>query len=317
MQRALLAATRWADDIADRSALMGQAVKLDPAAVLDRSDAIALNAPGTRSANGSARMVRAADGWLAVNLARESDRELIPAWLTGRPATAQRAGDLVAQGILIGLPVARIGEATPVTKLATRMAVGGLPNDGRRLRVVDLSSLWAGPLCGGIFAAMGAEVMKVEGNARPDTTAISAPALDRRLNGAKQRVTTEFGGPDLRALLANADVVITSARKRAFEQIALTPEMLFAINPALVWVAISGYGWMGTQADRVAFGDDAAAAGGLVRWTKGGAPRFIGDALADPLTGLAASAAALEALAKGGGFMIDAAMAGVAASVAA
>ena len=99
-------------------------------------------------------------------------------------------------------------------------------------------------------------------------------------------------------------MVITSARPRAFEQLGLTPEALFARNPRLTWVAITGYGWWGDGADRVAFGDDAAAAGGLVRRTARGEPRFLGDALADPLTGLAAAAGALGTVGRGGGFLV-------------
>jgi crotonobetainyl-CoA:carnitine CoA-transferase CaiB-like acyl-CoA transferase len=73
---------------------------------------------------------------------------------------------------------------------------------------------------------------------------------------------------------------------------------------------------MGENADRLAYGDDAAAAGGLVRWGPKGAPKFIGDALADPLTGFAAAAAGLEAMRQGGGFLVDAALARAAASAA-
>jgi crotonobetainyl-CoA:carnitine CoA-transferase CaiB-like acyl-CoA transferase len=117
-------------------------------------------------------------------------------------------------------------------------------------------------------------------------------------------------------MMLDADVVISSARSRAFEQLGLAPATLFAERPDLVWVAISGYGWTGEAADRIAFGDDAAAAGGLVSWTARG-PRFLGDALADPLTGLAAAAGALRALADGGGVIVDAALARAAAGAAA
>ena len=67
---------------------------------------------------------------------------------------------------------------------------------------------------------------------------------------------------------------------------------------------------------RVGFGDDCAAAGGLVAW-HGGHPRFIGDALADPLTGLRAARLALEYLAAGPCGLIDVALAATAADVAA
>ena len=68
----------------------------------------------------------------------------------------------------------------------------------------------------------------------------------------------------------------------------------------------------GPSADRVAFGDDAAAAGGLVVWD-GEGPCFCGDAVADPLSGMAAAAAALAALEQGGRWVLDVSMADVAA----
>jgi crotonobetainyl-CoA:carnitine CoA-transferase CaiB-like acyl-CoA transferase len=74
---------------------------------------------------------------------------------------------------------------------------------------------------------------------------------------------------------------------------------------------ITGYGTVGSSATRVAFGDDAAVAGGLVGWD-GHTPCFIGDAIADPLTGLAAAAAILGALVGDGAWVIEASMADIA-----
>ena len=88
----------------------------------------------------------------------------------------------------------------------------------------------------------------------------------------------------------------------------LTPETVFAVNPALVWVAITAHGWTGEAAYRVGFGDDTAAAGGLLGRDASGKPVFIGDALADPITGLMAAAAGLRALEQGGGVLLDMAM---------
>ncbi|MDO7842249.1 CoA transferase [Sphingomonas immobilis] len=317
MNRALALADRLCGDIARHG------VQLDPRATLDRGDAVALARPGRRSANRHARLVRAQDGWLAVNLARGEDIELVPAWL-GRPVrgdawsavtrdvrgmTAVEARDRAA---LLGLPVSIVGEAPPRLPKPPVQA-GGHPRAAPR--VLDLSSLWAGPLCGAILAAAGAAVTKIESAARPDTTARSAPALDQSLNGAKARQRLDFAQPRdrarLAALIAEADVLITSARARAFVALGLDRDTVLAANPALIWVAVSGHGW---DSPRVAFGDDAAAAGGLVRWSASGAPEFLGDAVADPLTGLAAAAAVLGALAGGASGFIDAAMAGVAAS---
>ena len=67
------------------------------------------------------------------------------------------------------------------------------------------------------------------------------------------------------------------------------------------------------QPGRVAFGDDAAVAGGLVAHGPGG-PCFLGDAIADPLSGIAAATAAAELVAAGRSGLVDVAMAGVAAS---
>ena len=121
----------------------------------------------------------------------------------------------------------------------------------------------------------------------------------------------------LRERIATADILIANARARAFEQIGLAPHIVFDLNPRLVWVAITGYGWSGPGASRIGFGDDTAAAGGLLRWTSAGQPRFLGDALADPLTGLAAAAATLAALEQGGGQLVDAALARTPAVIAA
>ena len=65
----------------------------------------------------------------------------------------------------------------------------------------------------------------------------------------------------------------------------------------------------------MAFGDDAAAAGGLVAWTDD-RPLFCGDAVADPLTGLTAAGACINALRTGGRWLLDVSMAAVSADLA-
>ncbi len=311
------------------SGVLGRRVAIDADEVLDRSPFIVLAPPGRCSPNGSCRLLRAVDGWVAVNLPRESDFELIPAWVGGDTQDAgwarveqeiARRGwrEVVADARLLGLPVAGVQEMAGMGPGVSLHRLGAGGRTGR-LNVVDLSSLWAGPLCGGIFSRMGAEVTKIESLSRPDPTR-AMPGFHARLNGGKRDVSLDFSDPADRAVLrqrlVGADVVITSARLRAFEQLGLAPQEIFAANPALVWVAVSGYGWTGDAADRVAFGDDAAAAGGLVRWGEDGVPGFGGDALADPLSGLAAAAGALSALSQGGGYLVDVAMAQVAAGVA-
>lgn len=310
----------------------GRRVDVADLGILDRSGQLALNRPGLASPNGACRLFRAADGWMVANLAREEDRALVPAWLHGMPGAdawpeiARRAGyqtraTLIAQAVLLGLPVAAVGEVVADDLDAPLLTYGARTTGRTSLNVVDLSALWAGPMCGAILAAMGASVRKIESIQRPDPTRVSTPEFFRRLNGAKRCIGLDLGSENaqaaLRETVSAADVLITSARPRAFPGLGLDPELIFNLNPGLVWVAITGYGWAGDAALRVAFGDDAAAAGGLVRWTPGGAPRFLGDALADPVTGLAAALGALRGLEAGGGVLVDVSLARSAAGAAA
>jgi len=320
-----------ADEIRRAAMRLGYPIRLDLGGLTDRSDSLALKPPGIWSPNRSCRLVRAADGWIAVNLPRPDDTAMIPAWLrrqvTSAPwralmATARRRSwrPLVKDARVLGLAVGRVGEASGLGVRLRRMGTGGRPRRGGPAKVIDLSSLWAGPLCGAVLAETGAAVVKLESRRRPDVMREGAPTFFDRLNGKKGAGVFDIASPEdlawLRGEIAKADVLITSARPRAFAQAGLEPADLFAVNPALVWVAVTGYGFCGRASDRVAFGDDAAAAGGLVRWTRQGEPRFLGDALADPITGLCATAGALEALARGGGFLVDAPLAACAAQAA-
>jgi crotonobetainyl-CoA:carnitine CoA-transferase CaiB-like acyl-CoA transferase len=247
-------------DIARLTARLGRRVDVAALGVTDRRGQLALKAPGRMSANRACGLVRAADGWIAVNLAREEDRELVPAWMRCEPpedvwpairraARRRAADDLIADAIMLGLPAARVGEVAADAFAAPTLRLG---RRGRRegpLRVIDLSALWAGPLCGAVLAEMGAAVTKIESAGRPDPTRTSTPEFFRRLNGRKAELAVDFRDPEGRERLAEAfagaDVVITSARPRAFAGLGLAPEAVFAANPLLVWVAITGYGWSG------------------------------------------------------------------------
>ncbi len=320
--------------IARLTGRLGQVVDVGDLNATDRAGLLDLGEPGLWSPNRACRLFRAADGWIAVNLAREEDRDLIPAWLERdiaddawaaiARATPERASaPLLEQAILLGLPVARVGEVVEsrLEPPSWRPGKPGLVGSARRLRAVDLSALWAGPLCGAVLAALGADVIKVESARRSDPTRATMPEFFNRLNGQKRELqldlATAAGQARLRDEIAAADVLITSVRPRGLASLGLSLEQIFEENPCLTWVAITGYGWGEATAARVAFGDDAAAAGGLVRWTPDREPRFLGDALSDPVTGLAAAAATLAGVMAGGGVLIDAAMARCAAAAAA
>lgn len=188
------------------------------------------------------------------------------------------------------------------------------------VRVVDLSSLWAGPLCSRLLAEAGAHVTKVESTTRPDGTRLGDPTLFERLHSGKRFETVPFGpgesGAALSELIAEADVVIEGSRPRALDRLGIDPLALLAECPGKVWLSITAYGRTGPWRNRVGFGDDASAAAGLLDSNSTGEPRFVGDAIADPLTGVFAAALITDAVAQGGGVMIDLALREVARSVA-
>ncbi|WP_260582923.1 CoA transferase [Sphingopyxis sp. PET50] len=301
-------------------AASGGRIAFDARRALSRDDDLALAEPGEWSPNRHCRMARCRDGWMAVSLARDEDRDLVPAW-TGAgfdddpwdaiaSAAAERdAAAMVEAAAELHMPVARIGEAEPLAPSELQPWTAG---DGI---VVDLSALWAGPYCGALLAEAGHAVVKVESNGRPDPTRLHTPQLDARLNGGKKLVSMDLDTAELLAVIGAARVLITSARPHALARLGLDEAGLFAINPGLLWIAITAHGWTGDAAMRVGFGDDCAAAGGLVRW-EGEAPRFLGDALADPLTGMTAATLALEALADGRCGLLDVSLARTAASFA-
>jgi hypothetical protein len=320
-------------EIGERSQRMGRRVAVSDLQITSRRGLLELDPPGRRtSCNRACRIAPAADGWVALNLARPEDRDLVGAWL-GRNASGEdpwtavethapdfACAELVERAALLGLPAAAVGEVRRQGLAPALLPLGRPDRRERQLRVLDLSALWAGPMCGAILAAMGAIVTKVESVRRPDPTRESTPEFARRLNGRKMHLALDFtvaeGRTRLFELAAAADVMITGARPRAFDGLGLHPARVFDANPGLVWVAVTGYGWTGEASERVAFGDDAAAAGGLVGWAEDG-PTFLGDALADPVTGMAAAAGALQALEQGGGVLVDAPLAPSAAAAAA
>lgn len=308
------------------------------AALTERAGLAGLRRQGRASCGGGTRLLRAVDGWLALSLPRAEDRELLPAWLgldadagadpwaTAEESVAERrVGTLVAQGALLGLAVAAVAEAAPTGRDGADLPgrVHELPGAARHTRatplVVDLSSLWAGPLCSRILADRGADVVKVESVSRPDGARRGHAAFFDGLHHGKRSVAldlrTPAGRDSLRALVTAADVVIEASRPRALDQLGIRPHELGPDGPA-VWMSITGHGRTGAGAARVAFGDDAAAAGGLVAPTTEG-PVFVADAVADPLTGLAAAALAASTLDHTGRWLVDLSLAGTAAWTAA
>jgi crotonobetainyl-CoA:carnitine CoA-transferase CaiB-like acyl-CoA transferase len=229
---------------------------------------------------------------------------------------------------LLGLPIAALGSVAPPAAGLFDLPVGAVRLDGRGAAplsiagalVVDLSALWAGPLCGQLLAAAGARVIKVESTGRPDGARRGPAAFFDLLNGGKRSLALDLasvpGRRQLRAVVGAADVVIESARPRALQQMGIDAHELLRGHPGpRVWASITSHGRGPGRCQRVGFGDVAAVAGGLVAGDEA-APCFLADAVADPLAGMVTAAAVLEALSAGGRWLLDAAMAPMAASVA-
>jgi crotonobetainyl-CoA:carnitine CoA-transferase CaiB-like acyl-CoA transferase len=181
--------------------------------------------------------------------------------------------------------------------------------------------MWAGPLCARLLGLAGADVIKLESPARPDGARSGNREFFDWLHAGHRSVTADLttseGRRVLAALLEAADVVIEASRPRALAAAGLAPGLL-RHRDGQVWLSITGYGQ--AVPERVAFGDDAAVAGGLVGWTGSGPaaePVFCADAVADPLAGVCGALAVAQTRARGGGEHIDLPMAGVAAAFAA
>jgi hypothetical protein len=301
---------------------------------------------GAVSAGGACRLLPTANGWAAVSCARPDDSALLGAlvgeevgadpwpaltrWLRAHTGAelAQRAELLSIAAAPITLispicsktplvPTVPTAPPSPQTYLAPKSpqtpedpeAPESLPLAGRL--VADFSALWAGPLCAHLLGLAGARVVKVETPDRPDGARSGNAAFYRLLHAGHRCVTldprTSRGRAEMGALVRAADIVIESSRPRALARFGLDAEAAAAAGTT--WVSITAYG---RASDRVGFGDDVAAGAGLVARDADGRPLFVGDAIADPLTGLAAAAAA--AWAPAGGALLDMAMSDVVAA---
>ncbi|MBE1535550.1 CoA transferase [Actinomadura algeriensis] len=274
---------------------------------------------GTVSAGGSCRLLRTADGWAAVSCARPDDPALLGAMIEAEipadpwPAVAawlrgHTGEELAERAELLGVAAGPVGRTRrpPVPAPLSPRPVEGL-------LVADFSALWAGPLCAHLLGLAGARVVKVETPSRPDGARRGDPGFYRLLHAGHRSVVldpaTARGRDAMAALVDAADIVIEASRPRALARFGL--DAAAAVAAGTTWVSITAYG---RAADRVGFGDDVAAACGLVRREPDGTPLFCGDAIADPLTGLTAAALAGTAPPDGGGVLWDVAMSDVVAA---
>ena len=302
--------------------LTGVPVDLASALFL-RAELAGFDPPGRTSAGGSCHLLETADGWVAVNLARSDDLAAVPALIAmlSPPATTLAdavrgvsAAEVTARAQLLGVAAAAFGSERGGVAATSRQRWGERrTRDPGGLRVVDLSALWAGPLCARLLGLTGARVLKVESTTRPDGARFGAPGFYRWLHEGHDSLVVDFASGALTEIIAEADVVVEASRPRALRRLGVFAERFLAARPGRVWVSITGYG---RDDDRIAFGDDAAVAGGLTGVDGNGAPVFLGDAIADPVTGIFAAGAAARSLAQGGGDLISVSMASCAATLA-
>jgi len=311
--------------IAAVTSRLGRAVELDgPALLGERAALTGFTRQGDISCGGATRLISARDGWVAVSLARDTDLASVPAWLEVSGSgdivagvAARTVGELIERGVLLGMPVAGLAERLPTTLAdGSRLGACAAATSVAGLVVIDLSALWAGPLCANVLGLAGARVIKVESAGRPDGARLGSQPFFDLLHGGHESVCIDLASADdldlLGRLIERADVVIESSRPRALAQLGIVGERC---RRPRVWLSITGHGRDDANAMRVGFGDDAAVAGGLVTMDAHG-PCFCADAVADPLSGMVAAAAVLTALERGDRWLVDVALARTAALAA-
>ena len=277
----------------------------------ERARLLGLSRQGRTSANGSCRLLESADGRIALNLARVDDWGLLPALVEDAGATDWDSlaalvarwptSALLARGAELGLAIAA-DRPVAAPRHWCRVTPGGLVRRKQRPLVLDLSSLWAGPLAGSLLAMLGADLVKLESSARPDGARGGHAGFFALLNGMKRHDRLDFGDrAALAARVAEADIIIEGSRPRALRQLGIDARR--EVARGAVWISITGHGRTGDDAMRTGFGDDAAVAGGLASAMAAGwgEAMFAGDAIADPLTGIHAALAGWQAWTGQGG----------------
>lgn len=303
--------------------------EIDGARLLGERAAIAgYGRAGDVACGGACRLLRMAGGeHVALNLARSDDFDLLPAWLerdgigdwttlADALSTRQDTHDLIARARELGLAIAHVdaahGEAARWFRCVVEGPAGGVRRE--RPRVLDLSSLWAGPLCTHLLQLGGADVIKIESRARPDGARNGPPAFFDLLNAGKRSVALDLRDDNdrsrLLALIDDADIVVEGSRPRALRQLGIDAETLVRARPGLSWIALSGHGRAEPQAQWIAYGDDAAIDAGLARVMReaAGEPMFVGDAIADPLAGLHGALLAWWSWQRGGSRLLSIAL---------
>lgn len=198
-----------------------------------------------------------------------------------------------------------------------------LPLQG--IRVIDFSQILAGPFCTMLLADMGADVVKVEKpNGGDDTRRYGPPFIEGEsaafltLNRNKRSIVldlkSEQGLGVVRRMLADADVMLHNFRPGVVERMGLGHADVSALNPAIVYCAVSGFGATGPYSQRAGFDLVAQGMSGLmsINGFPGAPPAKVGVPMADLNTGMFCAYGILTAyinrLATGKGQHVDASL---------
>jgi crotonobetainyl-CoA:carnitine CoA-transferase CaiB-like acyl-CoA transferase len=192
------------------------------------------------------------------------------------------------------------------------------------LRVLDLATLFAGPLAATMLGDFGAEVIKIEHPTKPDPSRGHGPAKDgvglwwKVLGRNKRTVTLDLSKPGGRSTLlrlaATADVVIENFRPGTLEKWDLGWEEMSAVNPRLILTRVTAFGQFGPSSRRPGFGTLAEAMSGFAAVTgePDAPPTLPPFGLADSIAGLTTAYAVMTALAArdrtGEGQVVDMAL---------
>ncbi|HXG28711.1 MAG TPA: CaiB/BaiF CoA-transferase family protein, partial [Nevskiales bacterium] len=187
------------------------------------------------------------------------------------------------------------------------------------IRVLDLSRLLPGPFCTLYLAQLGAEVIKIEEPDGGDYTRAMSPELFQLVNRGKKSVTLDLRRAEdvalFKRMVAQADVVLDSFRPGVMERLGCGYETLKAINPRLVYAALTGYGHTGPYRDKAGHDMNYRGYAGELEQNggSGGAPATGNFQVADLAGGaltcaIGILAAVIGARASGEGAFVDVAM---------
>lgn len=176
------------------------------------------------------------------------------------------------------------------------------------VRVIDASTILAGPLCCQILGDYGADVVKIEHPVAGDSmrghgrSKDGVPLWWKEISRNKRTIGLSLSDADgaavFKELVRTADVVVENFRPGTFERWGLGPDVLHELNPRLVLVRVTGFGQTGPYASRAGFGTLAEAMSGFAHLTgqADGPPTLPAFGLADSIAGIAASSAVAMAL---------------------